>query len=117
MVFALVDKATMTMRANNRITAQALRQSPVSWCCLVVQMPAAYCCEGLSDMVGIETVAIRLVVARVQRLDLKIFAVAEQDEGLVKTLDGSRVAKWVVACSVKKYQWQTSQGRKADIPA
>ena len=101
MVSALVDKATMSMRANNRITAQALRQSPVSWCCLVVQMPAAYCWEGLSDMVGIETVARRLEVPRVQKLNLKLFAVAKQDYGLVKALDNSQVAKWVVACSVR----------------
>ena len=117
MVSALFDKATTTMRANNRIAAQALGQSPVSWCYLVVQMPAAYCWEGLSDMVGIETVARRLDSPRVQKLHLKIFAVAKQDEGLVKTLDSSQVAKWVVACSVRKYQWQTSQGRKADVSA
>ena len=77
MVSALVDKATTTMRANNRITAQALRQSPVSWCRLVVQMPAASCWDGLSDMVGIATVARRLEVPRVQKLHLKIFAVAK----------------------------------------
>lgn len=101
MVSALFDKATTTMRANNRITAQALRQSPVSWCCLVVQMPAAYCWEGLSDIVGIETVARRLDIPRVQKLHLKVFAVAKKDDGLVKSLDSSEVAKWVVACSVR----------------
>lgn len=53
-------------------------------------------------MVGIETVARRLEeVPRVQKLDLKSFAVAKQDDGLVRTLSDSQVAKWVVAYSVR----------------
>ena len=53
-------------------------------------------------MVGIETVARRLEeVPRVRKPDLKILAMAKQDDGLVRTLDDSQVAKWVVACSVR----------------
>lgn len=52
-------------------------------------------------MVGIETVARRLEILRVQKLYSKIFAVAKQDDGPVKTLDNSQVAKGVVACSVR----------------
>ena len=43
----------------------------------------------------------RLEILRVQKLYLEVFAVAKQDDGLVKTLDKSQVAKRVVACSVR----------------
>ena len=63
-------------------------------------------------MVGIETVARRLEILRVQKLYSKIFTVAKQGDGLVKTLDNSRVAKRVVACSVRNINGRLRKEKK-----